>query len=185
MSARKAVENELSTEQILQVARELFVVKGYHEVSMREIARKLGYSHGAIYYHFKNKAELFSNLVVQDFHLLDEKLEEIVSQPYEVRDILLGFIQFGMMHPHHFEVMFLMKDLGELYDVQQKPMESFEKFAHYVSQVEKKFIHPQQIWSLFISVFGFVTYYHGTEQTYEDVKGLAETHVSILVKGIS
>ena len=58
MSPRKAVKQELTREMIMNVARNLFVQQGYQHTSMRKIATELGYSHGSIYYHFKNKAEL-------------------------------------------------------------------------------------------------------------------------------
>lgn len=63
MSPRKSGHPELTREMIMDAARDLFVQKGYQHVSMRQIAKELNYSHGAIYYHFKNKAELFYALV--------------------------------------------------------------------------------------------------------------------------
>ena len=58
MTPRKAVDNELTKEMIMDTARELFAEQGFQHVSMRKIAQSLGYSHGALYYHFKNKAEI-------------------------------------------------------------------------------------------------------------------------------
>lgn len=58
MAPRRIVLEELSREKILFTAAEMFVKEGYKVVSMRKIALALGYSHGAIYYHFKDKAEL-------------------------------------------------------------------------------------------------------------------------------
>lgn len=80
MSPRKSVDKELSREMILDVARILFVKDGYEHVSMRKIAKELGYSHGALYYHFKNKAELFYALVADGFLLLNQRLEEVMEK---------------------------------------------------------------------------------------------------------
>ena len=60
----------------MDAARDLFVEKGYQHVSMRQIAKELKYSHGAIYYHFQNKAELFYALVEEHFHLLELELDQ-------------------------------------------------------------------------------------------------------------
>ena len=46
-------------EEILDVAFELFVRKGYDRTSVREIARSTGLSQGALLHHFSTKEELF------------------------------------------------------------------------------------------------------------------------------
>lgn len=80
MAARRSVPEELSRPRIMQAARELFVSVGYRSVSMRSVAKELGYSHGAIYYHFKDKAELFSAIVVEDFSRLSGKLQNLMQE---------------------------------------------------------------------------------------------------------
>lgn len=77
---RKAVDQELSRERILEVARHLFVTKGYRAISMRSIGQQLGYSHGSLYYHFKDKAELFYALVQEDFKRLGRLFERVMVQ---------------------------------------------------------------------------------------------------------
>lgn len=59
MAPRKSAEQELSREMIMDRARELFVTKGYQHVSMRQVAKELNCSHGAIYYHLKIKQSYF------------------------------------------------------------------------------------------------------------------------------
>ena len=80
MSPRKSVQRELTREMIMDAARDLFVKKGYQHVSMRQIAKELNYSHGAIYYHFQNKAELFYALVEEHFGLLEQELDRIMVE---------------------------------------------------------------------------------------------------------
>ena len=80
MSPRKSVQQELTREMIMDAARDLFVKNGYQHVSMRQIAKELNYSHGAIYYHFQNKAELFYALVEEHFGLLEQELDRIMSE---------------------------------------------------------------------------------------------------------
>ena len=45
--------------RILQVARAAFVERGYAAVSMQELAGAAGLTKAAIYYHFRDKQELF------------------------------------------------------------------------------------------------------------------------------
>lgn len=44
---------------ILNAAERLFVEKGYHAISMREIADAVGMTKAALYYHFRDKEQLF------------------------------------------------------------------------------------------------------------------------------
>ncbi|MEW6667019.1 MAG: TetR/AcrR family transcriptional regulator [Thermodesulfobacteriota bacterium] len=53
-------------EAILKTAAGLFAEKGYKETSMAEVARISGVAQGTIFYHFKNKEELFI-AVLDDF----------------------------------------------------------------------------------------------------------------------
>jgi len=59
-----------SKERILQCAAQEFLKNGWEKSNMREIAKKAGTTTGSIYFHFKNKAELFDALVKDVYHLL-------------------------------------------------------------------------------------------------------------------
>lgn len=189
MTARKAVEQELTREVILEAARELFYKKSYQQVSMRQIAKELGYSHGVIYYHFKNKAELFSALVAEGFSLLNKVLEEVIGEkniePLQKLDnVFLGFIRFGLTHKSHYEIMFLIKD-EEIKDyIQQEPNESYQKFAEVIYQLCGKKVTAQLIWSIFLSLHGFVAHYIYTEQSFADAEIMAKAHVQFMLCGL-
>jgi AcrR family transcriptional regulator len=58
--------------QILETATRFFIECGYNGVSMREIAEALGVSKPALYYHFKDKEELF-------LAILATSLDEMVA----------------------------------------------------------------------------------------------------------
>lgn len=48
--------------QILEVARELFVTRGFAATTTRELADRLGFTKAALYYHFHTKDELWAAL---------------------------------------------------------------------------------------------------------------------------
>ncbi len=189
MVARRAVDQELSKEKILEVARELFVKQGYRNVSMRQIAAAIGYSHGSIYYHFKSKADLFYSLVNQDFNLLDQRLDEVLRTDVEPKqkliNVLLGFIRFGLEHQSHYEIMFIIKDEELQKYVPQSPNHSYEKFAQAIYLLSEKRANPTMIWSIFLSLHGFVSHYCKSGQSYEDVETLAHVHVQNMCKIIN
>ena len=98
--------------------------------------------------------------------------------------ILLRYIQFGLDHPNHYELMFLTREREVQWQIQQAPNESYEQFAQALSALCGPKIHVQEIWSVFIAIHGFVTTYCRNEQSYEQVRGLAEGYVRFILKGI-
>jgi AcrR family transcriptional regulator len=55
-------EKQQTRTLIMDAARELFVTKGVESVSMREIAKRIGYSATTIYLHFSDRVFIKSNL---------------------------------------------------------------------------------------------------------------------------
>jgi AcrR family transcriptional regulator len=188
MTSRKFAQRDLTREMIMDAARDLFIVKGYQHVSMRQIAKELGYSHGAIYYHFTNKAELFYALVEKHFGMLEQKLQELAEAPLAPREkleaILLGYIEFGLNHQSHYDIMFLIKDEEVRDCLNQSPNKTYELFAQTVHSLGDKQLSIQDIWSIFLSMHGFVTHYLRHVLQYEDVVDMAKAHVQFLLKGI-
>lgn len=69
-------ETQSMRQEILATARALFIQQGYRGLSMSMLARAVGVSKAALYYHFKDKEELFLAILKA---LLDE-LEFIIHQ---------------------------------------------------------------------------------------------------------
>jgi len=185
MASRKTGAKQLTREVIMDAARDLFVEKGYQHVSMRQIAKKLNSSHGVIYYHFKNKAELFYALVEKHFFMLEEKIDEIIQQDTsneeKLKQLFLGFIEFGLTHQSHYEIMFLIKDEEVKNFINQSPNKTYQAFANQVSKLSEKTLTIREIWSIFISLHGFVTHYLRHITSFEEAKEAAEFHVNLLM----
>lgn len=192
--ARKAVAQELSRERILEEARQLFVEHGYHALTMRSIAKSMGYSHGALYYHFSEKAELFYALVTEDFHMLLDRLKDMLRRTRlgdlgQLEKLMLEFIRFGLENPNHYEIMFMIKDPELQHYSRTEQAECLDLFATVVRSVvlkqpdsdKKMYSLP---WSLFMSLHGFISYNIRYNQSFEDVKKLAEQHVKYLCEGL-
>ncbi|MCQ4086786.1 TetR/AcrR family transcriptional regulator [Saccharibacillus sp. JS10] len=189
--ARRAVEQELSRERILEAARHLFITKGYRAISMRSIGQHLGYSHGSLYYHFKEKAELFYAIVIEDFGYLSSSLNSVVHAP-EVEGftrtelLLLEFIRFGLDHPHQYEIMFMTRDEELLAYCRNEQGRCLDLFASIVRQhLDQNGVYSEESLkniplSLFLSVHGFVSYYIHEKSSFEDIQAAAIAHVRIL-----
>lgn len=107
---RRERERQDTRQTILDAARELFIAEGYDGVSMRKVARKIGYSPTAIYDYFVDKEDLFLGLCHSDFHRLAETFVQIASVPDPVerlRGIGRGYVGFGLKNPNHYRMMFM------------------------------------------------------------------------------
>jgi AcrR family transcriptional regulator len=192
VAARKAVNEELSRGKIMEAARELFAEHGYRAVSMRMVAKKLGYSHGAIYYHFQEKAELFCALVAEDFHRLSTLLSQVAqssqAEPAQtLKDVILEYIRFGLDNKKHYEIMFMIDDPEVQAYAQPEKFRCYEQFAEVVTREIRRLtgqaVDIRTPWLLFVSMHGFVSTYIHTDQTYQDQEGLAMLHADFLCRG--
>ena len=61
--ASQAQTSRDTRRRILESARSLFAENGYSATSVREIARRLGLSDPAVYYHFSSKRDLYAALL--------------------------------------------------------------------------------------------------------------------------
>ncbi len=189
MTPRKTTSQELTREIILQKARTLFVEKGIQQVSMRSIAKLLGCSHGAIYYHFKNKAELFYAIVEEDFSKLNNLLEETIlgseDDSTKLYNVFINYIEFGLNHQSQYELMFLVRNTEVDSLSQASANHSYQKFAQTVQSLSKKNLKIIDVWSAFIALHGFVSHYLGNVDNFEEAKLAAKSHVNFIIKGLN
>lgn len=71
---RKTKEESIKTRSLLlEAALDVFSEKSFSEVTLSEIAERVGMTKGALYWHFKNKSDLLSKLIGEIF--LDSEME--------------------------------------------------------------------------------------------------------------
>jgi len=104
--------------QILDAAREAFVRHGYEGVSMRQVAEKVGCSHGNLYLHFKDKEALFDSLVEESFEQFADGLRKVPEaarrgDPVEfLRKMGRAYVEFGLANASVYEFAFMMRRPG-------------------------------------------------------------------------
>lgn len=81
---------ELRRNQILEGAASVFVKKGFHKATTKEIARAAGVAEGTIYNYFENKREL---LVAMVDLVAMQSLKQIVLRPDDPRKLLTAVMQ--------------------------------------------------------------------------------------------
>ncbi len=113
---------------IIDAARELFVSRGVEAVTMREIAKRIGYSATSIYLHFADKDALLHAICDTDFLALAQSLQNIlqITDPVErMQAFGHGYSEFALTHPNHYRLMFMTPHPcdPELSSVQQNNVE--------------------------------------------------------------
>jgi AcrR family transcriptional regulator len=107
---KTAAEREQLRTLIIDAARELFVSRGVDAVTMREIAKRIGYSATSIYLHFADKEALLRAICDTDFLALATSLKNIlqIANPVERLYALgRGYAEFALSHPNHYRLMFM------------------------------------------------------------------------------
>lgn len=77
MARKTKAEAAATREALLNAAEEVFFAKGVARTSLEQIARHAGLTRGAVYWHFKNKGDLFMALVEQVRMPFQSLMEEV------------------------------------------------------------------------------------------------------------
>jgi AcrR family transcriptional regulator len=85
--------------QILETAKSLFIQRGYHGLAMREISEAVNVSKAALYYHFKDKEELFLAILRNYLDEMETGIDEIARQPVTCSEQLRLFVEFVLTQP--------------------------------------------------------------------------------------
>lgn len=152
--ARKTKEESLQTRAtLMETALGLFCEKGLTNTSLTDVACAAGVTRGAIYWHFKNKAELFIAVWEERCQPLSEKLaaSEDENEPDPLGK-LYGFLH-GVFHKvlsdgltrQLFNILFAQERLGEELQCVQQHMdnESLRFSASLQKALHNAVVHGQ------------------------------------------
>jgi len=78
--SRREMDKLRHRHQMLVAALDLFSVKGYHNVSMHEIAGKAEFAIGTLYKFFKNKEDLYKALMMEKAGEYHQILSDVLSK---------------------------------------------------------------------------------------------------------
>jgi AcrR family transcriptional regulator len=112
IAARKQREKEEMRRLILDAAKSIFLEKGFHSTSLRNIAEKIQYSPGTIYLYFKDKDEIFHALHEEGFAKMLQMMAPLqhVQDPMQ-RLIAMGrvYMNFAWENKDLYDLMFIME----------------------------------------------------------------------------
>lgn len=126
---RKTKQESLETRQhILDAAMQEFVRKGVSSTSLNDIALAAGVTRGAIYWHFKNKVDIFNAMWAQLESSIDDVelryRNEFPSDPLlALRHTLIHILQTTVIDPRRRNLLGILfhkcEFVGELISLQQ------------------------------------------------------------------
>jgi AcrR family transcriptional regulator len=70
-------KKQFTRDAIVEVAREIFSHRGYHNTQVMDIVKSVGMSAGTFYIHFKDKRDLFAQITRQSFSELRAKIKDV------------------------------------------------------------------------------------------------------------
>src|SRR6266508_2468114 len=126
---RQVRDREAVRRAILDAARELFVVEGFQNVSIRKIAERIEYSPAAIYGYFASKDDIFFALAEEGFRLLcdsgaspDHPDFQRLAPLDRVRAVFWHLYEFSREQPQYFALMFVDRSVPRI-------SREYERFA--------------------------------------------------------
>jgi AcrR family transcriptional regulator len=114
-------------QEILDSALHIIVEQGFHKLSMRKIASRLGVTATTIYNYYASRDELYFFIRMRGYELLFESLVYTYNgnkDPYEkLSAVAREYVRFGILNPDYYEVMFISRDVPKFFDCVGTPLE--------------------------------------------------------------
>ncbi|CDG06631.1 TPA_asm: multidrug efflux transporter transcriptional repressor AcrR [Salmonella enterica subsp. enterica serovar Typhimurium] len=153
--ARKTKQQALETRQhILDVALRLFSQQGVSATSLAEIANAAGVTRGAIYWHFKNKSDLFSEIwELSESNIGELEIEYQAKFPDDplsvLREILVHILEATVTEERRrllMEIIFHKCEfVGEMVVVQQAQRSLYLESYDRIEQTLKHCINAKML----------------------------------------
>ena len=91
--SRREREKLWQRREMLTAAIKLFSEKGYHSVSMQEIAKKSEFAIGTLYKFFQNKEDLYRSIIIEQADIFHEALTKALEEEDGEIEKLRKYIQ--------------------------------------------------------------------------------------------
>jgi AcrR family transcriptional regulator len=104
--SRRVERKERLRGEILAAASKMFADRGYEAVTLREIAKEIGYTHAVIYQHFPDKWHILAELSRETIGLMIQNFDATAANHPAPKERLFAtsrsLIQFCIAHPQQF-----------------------------------------------------------------------------------
>lgn len=120
---RKEAISQIHRNIIISVAEQLFMQRGYDNVTMDDISKAAEYSKRTVYVYFKSKEEIYNKIILRAMHMLKETVEKSISS----RDNILMRYELlcnNLANFYEFYPIYFLSSIGfegKLVDMEKSP----------------------------------------------------------------
>lgn len=124
-------EAQLTRQQIIDAAREVFLRHGVNRTTLQDIAKQAGVTRGAVYWHFSNKHELFLAMREQVFLPLLDRMDDtfMVEEMHDPLDSIEHFL-CGTI-----QILEENLPMRQTYEIMMVKCEYVDEFADTLQQI--------------------------------------------------
>ncbi len=106
---RRELEKQMRRSQILDAARKLLFLNGIENISIAGIAKEAELGVGTIYFHYKNKEEIFIALQQEGLSVLFGIIRQVAEQEIpcdeKLRQIADAYYAFSQSQPEYYSII--------------------------------------------------------------------------------
>lgn len=154
--ARKTKEESLETRSlILDTAERVFAEQGVSRTSLADIAAAAGLTRGAIYWHFKNKADVFTAMIDRVSLPIESLFSDVVDNPQhpdplgELRAACLSILQSLVRNEQRrrvFDVLYHKCELtGDMGPVMQRQQQCIKDCTDRIQRILSRAVELGQL----------------------------------------
>ncbi|WP_052339787.1 TetR family transcriptional regulator [Gorillibacterium massiliense] len=189
-------------EKILVAALDMFSVDGYTAVSIRDIGKAVGIKESSIYYHFRNKEDIFQTLLDQAEQLAQIRKDSFNNELYVVSKIVCEkFINAGIAYIEGYLLEAKIHKLIRMLLIEKQRNENAAIIYHkllfvaplehhknvFTFMIDKGYIHedhPDFLAAEYQSIilYVFQKYFSGPGAVADDAKSAAKKELTLMLK---
>jgi TetR/AcrR family acrAB operon transcriptional repressor len=142
---RTKEDAEMTRQLLLDAALKLFVRKGYADTKLADVAREVGVTSGAIYWHFGSKQKMLIAMIERMVSPYLENINSIINAgllPYEKIGTLATFMLEKLSNDEKFKDQYRLREMilnnnGILGDLEHHFGGQFRRFQLQIHQIIK------------------------------------------------
>ena len=133
-------------EQILLVAKELFMQFGYEGVSTTQVAKAVGCNQALVHYYYRTKQNLFKIICQQEIQKMLKILADIPQEDISFEDFIEKIIeaQIGFLKNNPDAPFFIIGELRHNSEVLKMMRELFSEFGKEIVGKIRMFVQMKQ-----------------------------------------
>lgn len=183
-------------EEILKKANILFARYGYDKTTMDDIADAVGKRKGALYYYFRTKEEVFTEVIEREISALKQKVFESVKGEKTAKGMLMAYVitRYKLLNKVASSYKTFREDYIRQFEFVQNLRRKFDiEEEKYIESILREGVRSGELKNIEISMTAesFVTAMKGFEYKWSDesnfkyVEKVINTMLDIFFFGIS